>query len=106
MVNTGTKTIYIWRSRVFEEFFYMYVPRFVFLTMSCYVIYRITMKQRQNQRMTTMIRSHRQEQIDSQLEHIETVLNASRNEFEPGKNIQYDRSYEGNHLKYAYQKEE
>lgn len=37
---------------------------------------------------------------------IEKVLNREQNEFEPGKNIEYDKSYAGDQFQYLYQKEE
>ena len=56
--------------------------------------------------MSTMIRSHRQEAIDEQLGEIERVLNAQRNEFEPGKNTVYDKNYQGDKFEYQFQQEE
>ena len=44
LIETGRKSVYLWRSRVFEEMAFMYVPRFIFLTGSCYFIYRISLK--------------------------------------------------------------
>ena len=49
-----------------------------------------------------MVKSHRQEAIDDQLNHIEEVLNRSNNSFEPGKNIEFDKSYEGNQMQYSF----
>ena len=56
--------------------------------------------------MLTTVRSHRQEAIDDQLKEIEKVLNKEQNQFEPGKNIEYDKSYAGDEYQYSYQKEE
>ena len=68
LIETGKKSVYLWRSRAFEEIAFMYVPRFLFLTGSAYFIYRITLKQHENMRVRSTVRSHRQEQIDQQLE--------------------------------------
>ena len=44
LVTSGSKSLYIWRSRVFEEMAYLYLPRFFFLVGSCYGIYLIGLK--------------------------------------------------------------
>jgi hypothetical protein len=41
--------------------------------------------------MLHTVRSHRQEAIDEQLGEIEKVLSRDINQFEPGKNIEYDK---------------
>lgn len=64
VVETGRKRIYIWRSRVFEEMSFVYFPRLLFLTGSCYFIYLITLKHHMNQRTRHAVRSHRQEKVD------------------------------------------
>ena len=56
--------------------------------------------------MLTSVRSHRQEAIDEQLKEIEKVLGREQNQFEPGKQIEYDKSYAGDQYEYLYQKEE
>ena len=56
--------------------------------------------------MLQEVRSHRQEAIDSQLSDIEKVLNHSENIFEPGKKIEFDKSFSGDQFKYQYQLEE
>jgi len=48
LIQSGSKSIYIWRSRVFEEISYMYIPRFFFLCTSCFVIYQISLRSRLN----------------------------------------------------------
>lgn len=106
LIQSGSKTIYVWRSRVFEEITYLYVPRFFFFITSSWVIYQITMKQKMNQRQMATVRSHRQEAIDEQLLEIEKVLSRDQNQFEPGKKIEYDKSYAGDQFQYLYQKEE
>ena len=84
----------------------MYVPRFLFFTTSCWMIYQISLKQRQNKKQMATVRSHRQEAIDEQLMEIEKVLNKEQNQFEPGKQIDYDKSYAGDQFQYLYQNEE
>ena len=39
------QSIYIWRSRMFEEVMFMYLPRFLFVLGSSYVIYQINLAQ-------------------------------------------------------------
>lgn len=56
-----------------------------------------------NQKILTTVRSHRQEAIDEQLREIEKVLGRDQNQFEPGKNIEYDKSYAGDQFEYSYQ---
>ena len=53
-----------------------------------------------------MVKSHRQEKIDTQLEEIESVLNKQENIFEPGKQVELDKSYTGDQFEYQFQKEE
>ena len=53
-----------------------------------------------------MVISHRQEQVDKQLEEIEAVLSRQDNTFEPGKNVVYDKSYTGDQYEYQFQREE
>jgi hypothetical protein len=55
----GPNSIYIWKSRRFEEFIYLHVPRFLFLTLSCYIIYRINVKQLEARRWKEGVKSHR-----------------------------------------------
>ena len=56
--------------------------------------------------MEYLVKSHRQEKIDQQLEEIETVLNRQANIFEPGKQVEFDKSYTGDQFQYQYQREE
>ena len=56
--------------------------------------------------MEYMVKSHRQEKIDTQLEEIESVLNKQENIFEPGKQVELDKSYTGDQFEYQFQKEE
>ena len=56
--------------------------------------------------MLQEVRSHRQEAIDTQLSEIEKVLNYSENIFEPGKKVEFDKSFSGDQFKYQYQLEE
>lgn len=44
-ITVGNNSIYVWKSRRFEEMIYMHIPRMLFLTASCYVIYRINLRQ-------------------------------------------------------------
>ena len=43
-VQMGKQSIYVWRSRRFEEVMYLHFPRFLFLGFSCYVIYKINLR--------------------------------------------------------------
>ena len=81
---------------------YVQLPRFLFLTMSSYIIYQITLAQNKNKAMKSMVVSHRQEEIDGQLRHIEQVLNAEQNHFEPGKNVEYNAEYSGDQFEYQF----
>ena len=40
------------------------------------------------------------------MDEIEKVLNKSQNTFEPGKNVEFDKSYSGDQFEYQYQQEE
>ena len=84
----------------------MYIPRFMFLAFSCYCIFNITYRQKKDAKMLHSVRSHRQEAIDEQILDIEKVLNRSENQFTPGKNIEYDKTYSGDTYEYLYQQEE
>jgi hypothetical protein len=46
-IQVGDNSIYLWKSRRFEELIYMHMPRMFFLCASCYVIYRINLKQQE-----------------------------------------------------------
>ena len=84
----------------------MHIPRFVFLAGSIYVIYTISLKQRQAQQWRNGVTSHRQEEIRDQLQHIEDVLRPKENNFEPGKQVQYDPKYSGDEHNYLHQSQE
>ena len=43
-VQSGRKSIYLWRSRPFEEVMYMYFPRFAFILGSSYLIHLIMLR--------------------------------------------------------------
>ena len=106
-IQVGPNSIYIWRSRRFEELIYLHIPRFLFLAGSCYLIYRISLKQQEGRRWKEGVKSHRQEEISKQLEEISKVIGANqKNTFEPLKNVEYDRSYSGDQFKYSYEQEE
>ena len=66
-IDNGSKSIYVWHSRKFEEFMYMHIPRFLFLAGSCFVIYTITLENKRNQRWKQSVTSHRQEAVDAQI---------------------------------------
>ena len=40
------------------------------------------------------------------MSHIETVLNRQDNKFEPGKNVEFDKSYTGDQMSYSFEREE
>ena len=63
LIKVGQSHVYFWHSRRFEEFFYMHIPRFIFLAGSIYTIYTISLKQRQSQNWRSGVISHRQEEI-------------------------------------------
>jgi hypothetical protein len=54
----------------------MHIPRMVFLMASCYVIYRINLKQREARRWKEGVKSHRQEDISKQIDEISRVIGA------------------------------
>ena len=64
VIQSGNKSLYVWRSRAFEEMMYVNAPRMLFLTGSCYIIYCITLRQQKTKRMKTTVRSHLQEKVD------------------------------------------
>ena len=106
LINIGPKSVYLWHSRKFEEFAYMILPRFLYLTGAAYIIYTINYNQRQNAKWKNYVTSHRQEAVSSQYEQIEAVLQPQVNQFEPGKQVQFDKNYTGDNLNYRYMKEE
>jgi hypothetical protein len=52
----------------------MHVPRMLFLGASCYVIYRITLKQAEAKRWKEGVTSHRQEDITKQIDEISKII--------------------------------
>ena len=95
-VQVGKNSIYVWRSRAFEEIAYLHLPRFLFLGFSCYVIYRINVRQQQTKQWRMGVKSHRQEEISKQLDEISKVIGAHEpNQFEPLKKVEFDKSYSG-----------
>ena len=105
-VQVGSNSIYIWKSRRFEEMFFLHVPRFLFLGISCYIIYRISLKQAQADRWKSGVKSLRQEEVSKQIDEISKVIGSTKNTFEPLKNVQYDKSYSGDQYHYSYEREE
>lgn len=106
-VEVGQRSIYIWRSRKFEEVAYLHLPRFAFLSFSCYLIYRIKLKQMESQRWKAGVRSERQEAVEKQIAEISTVIGAYQgNQFDPNKTPTFDKNYKDDALPYLYQKEE
>ena len=106
LIKLGDKSVYFWHSRRFEELAYMHVPRFVFLAGSIYVIYTISLRQRQAQNWRQGVKSHRQEAVEQQLRQIEEVLRPKENHFEPGQQVEFDPKYAGDQFKYLYEREE
>jgi hypothetical protein len=102
-ITVGDNSIYVWKSRRFEELIYMHLPRMFFLGASCYVIYRINLKQQEAKRWKEGVKSHRQEDISKQIGEISRIIGTTQNQFEPNKNVQYDRSYSGDQYKYSYE---
>ena len=66
-VQVGQNSIYVWKSRRFEEMIYMHIPRLLFLVASCYVIYRISLRQHEASKWKQGVKSHRQEEITRQI---------------------------------------
>ncbi len=74
----------------------MHVPRFCFLGFSCYVIYRISLKQQQARKWKEGVKSHRQEEISKQIDQISKVIGVGQvNTFEPMKKVELDKKYSG-----------
>jgi len=73
-VKVGRESIYIWKSRRFEEMMYMHLPRLIFISFSVYVIYRINLKQYENKKWKNSVTSFRQEEINKQLEVIYSLI--------------------------------
>ena len=59
LIKIGSKSIYFWNSRAFEEILYMHVPRFIFLAGSIYTIYTISLRKRQEANWKNGVTSHR-----------------------------------------------
>eukprot|EP00347_Sterkiella_histriomuscorum_P010217 403377152 len=107
MVEVGRKKVYFWKARQFEEVMYLHLPRFLFLSASCYIIYQINLRQRMNQRWRSGVQSQRQQDIQSQIDQISTVIGANQpNQFEALKSVEFDKSYSGDQFSYQYQLEE
>ena len=103
----GRHSIYVWKSRAFEEMIYMHIPRFMFLAASCYVIYQINLRQQRNKQWRHGVQSNRQQEITKQIDEIAAVIGVNEpNQFEPLKKVEYDKSYSGDQFQYQYQLEE
>ena len=74
LLRIGSKSVYIWHSRRFEEILYMHVPRLLFLSLSIYTIYYINLRQRQREKWKHGVISHRQEAIKQQYSQMESIL--------------------------------
>ncbi len=59
----------MWRSRAFEEMFYMQLPRVLFLTGSIWMIYKITMKQKAERHTATVTAHYFDRKTSPSLEH-------------------------------------
>jgi hypothetical protein len=102
-IEVGQKSIYIWRARKFEEVAYLHLPRFAFLSFSCYLIYRIKLKQMESQRWKAGVRSERQEAVEKQISEISNVIGAyQKNQFDPHKTPSFDKNYKDDALPYLY----
>ena len=95
MIKVGSKSIYFWHSLQFTELFQMHLPRLIFLSVAIYSIYYIKLRQTRAAQWKAYVTSHRQEDIDKQFKQIEDVLQPHNNIFEPGKQVEYDKSYTG-----------
>ncbi|CDW89118.1 UNKNOWN [Stylonychia lemnae] len=77
-VQVGRNSIYVWRSR-----------------------------QQQAKKWRHGVQSLRQQEITKQLDEIAKVIGANEpNQFEPLKNVEFDKSYSGDQFQYQYQLEE
>mmetsp|Transcript_5084 Transcript_5084/g.8665 ORF Transcript_5084/g.8665 Transcript_5084/m.8665 type:complete len:91 (-) Transcript_5084:112-384(-) len=86
---------------------YMHFPRFFFITLSSYCIYLISMRSYQNKQARQMVKSFRQEDVESQLHQIENILNSGgENIFEPGKNVEFNSEYSADQMVYKFEQEE
>ena len=78
LLRIGSKSVYIWHSRRFEEILYMHVPRLLFLSLSIYTIYYINLRQRQREKWKNGVISHRQEAIKQYAIDVAKILNTSQ----------------------------
>ena len=84
-IKVDGRSIYVWHARRLQEVMFMHIPRFIFLGGSIYTIFKINLRQHETNKAKQGVISHRQEEINKQLQQIEKVLKPTENNFEPGK---------------------